>query len=136
MPEKLTQSERSRIMASVKSRDTAPEMIVRHMVHKLGYRFRLHRRDLPGTPDLVFPKLRKIVNVHGCFWHMHICQRRRRSPVNNADYWRRKRVGNAARDRQTAAALQKAGWQLLVVWECETRSPKILLKRLMRFLEA
>src|SRR5689334_13283034 len=99
MPEKLTKAERSRVMAAVTSRDTTPEMIVRRFVHRLGYRFRLHRRDLPGTPDVVLPKLRKVINVHGCFWHLHTCAHARRMPVNNAEYWAEKRKRNAERDR-------------------------------------
>lgn len=121
-------------MAAVKSRDTRPELIVRRLVHDLGYRFRLHRRDLPGTPDIVLPRLRKIINVHGCFWHMHRCQRRRKAPVNHAQYWREKRERNVARDRKSIAALRCAGWQVLTLWECETRCPEKLRATLARFL--
>jgi DNA mismatch endonuclease (patch repair protein) len=135
MPERLTQAERSRLMAAVKSRDTTPEMVVRRLVHRLGYRFRLHRRDLPGTPDLVLPRLRKVINVHGCFWHMHACQRRRRDPVNNADYWRRKREGNVARDARNVKKLSRRGWKILVVWECQTRDILKLTARIATFLK-
>jgi len=123
-------------MAAVKSGDTKPELIVRRLVHRLGYRFRLHRRDLPGTPDIVLPKLRKIINVHGCFWHLHTCQRRRTPPVKNADYWSAKRQRNAERDRRNHRKLRREGWQILTIWECQTKRDKleVLERRLRRFL--
>jgi len=121
-------------MAAVKSRDTTPELIVRRLIHQLGYRFRLHRRDLPGTPDIVLPRLQKIINVHGCFWHMHSCQRKRKAPVKHAAYWRKKREGNAARDRRTIKLLRRHGWRVLTIWECQTRNLLGLSKRLTRFL--
>jgi len=121
-------------MAAVKSKDTVPELLVRRLVHRLGYRFRLHRRDLPGTPDIVLPRLRKIINVHGCFWHMHTCRHARRAPVTNAAYWRKKRLGNAARDRRVLRCLRRNGWQVLTIWECQTRDLLGLSRRLMRFL--
>jgi len=134
MPERLSKIERSKVMAAVKSRDTAPEMIVRRLVHQLGYRFRLHRRDLPGTPDLVLPRLKKIINVHGCFWHMHVCQRRRANPVQNAGYWARKRLGNVERDRRNLRRLRREGWDVLIVWECQTRDLLKLRNTVARFL--
>jgi DNA mismatch endonuclease, patch repair protein len=121
-------------MRAVKSRDTAPEMTVRSLVHKLGYRFRLHRRDLAGTPDLVFPRLRKVIFVHGCFWHGHDCARGSRVPLTNRDYWRTKILRNTARDSEHLAALRGAGWQPAVVWECELRDLARLRRRLARFL--
>jgi len=123
-------------MAAVKSRDTTPEMIVRRLVHRLGYHFRLHRRDLPGTPDIVLLRLRKIINVHGCFWHMHTCQRTRTPPVKNAGYWDAKRQRNATRDRRNHRKLRRLGWRILTVWECQTKRDKleVLERRLRRFL--
>ena len=106
-------------MAAVKSKDTTPELIVRRLVHALGYRFRLHDRSLPGCPDLVLPRHRKIILVSGCFWHMHGCGRCR-IPAANRHYWVAKLQRNAARDRRSRRALRKAGWQVLVVWECQT----------------
>jgi DNA mismatch endonuclease (patch repair protein) len=135
MPERFTQTERSRIMAAVKSHDTKPEMIVRRIVHRLGYRFRLHRRDLPGTPDIVLLKYRKVINVHGCFWHLHSCAHARRAPVNNADYWQSKRSGNAARDRQAVRQLRALGWRVLTVWECQLKDQTAVLKRIAAFLK-
>lgn len=109
-------------------------MIVRRLVHRLGYRFRLHRRDLPGAPDIVLPRLRKIINVHGCFWHMHACKRGRSTPASNAEFWRKKRDGNKARDRRVLVALRRADWCMLVIWECQTRDIVQLTARVARFL--
>jgi DNA mismatch endonuclease (patch repair protein) len=134
MPERLTQAERSRVMAAVRSKDTTPEMIVRRMAHRLGYRFRLHRRDLPGTPDLAFPRLRKVIDVRGCFWHLHACRHGRRDPVRNAAYWLGKRQGNAARDARNLRQLRRLGWAVLTVWECQTRDADKLARRIARFL--
>lgn len=134
MPEMFTKKERSRIMAAVKSRDTKPEVLVRQLVHRLGYRFRLHRRDLPGTPDIVLPKRRKIINVNGCFWHLHTCRHGRIAPVVNADYWQQKRMRNSIRDRHNLRELRRAGWHVLIIWECQVKDRDRLLKRLVEFL--
>ncbi|HET6248168.1 MAG TPA: DNA mismatch endonuclease Vsr [Tepidisphaeraceae bacterium] len=134
MPEKFTKAERSRIMAAVKSRDTKPELLIRRLVHRLGYRFRLHRRDLPGTPDIVLPRLRKIINVHGCFWHMHSCRHAQRAPRANALYWRNKRLANARRDRRNLRRLRRAGWEVLVIWECQLKDVQRMADRIRRFL--
>ena len=119
MPDTFTGQERSRIMAAVRSKDTAPEMVVRRMVHALGFRYRLHVRALPGTPDMVFPRLRKIINVSGCFWHMHGCGRCR-IPKSRRRYWVAKLNRNAARDKKNRRLLRRNGWDVLVVWECQT----------------
>jgi len=111
-------------MAAVKSKDTAPEMVVRRLVHALGYRYRLHVRTLPGTPDLVFPRLRKVINVHGCFWHLHGCPRSR-MPASRRDYWVKKLQRNAARDKQTLQKLRRDGWRVLVLWECKITHAKV-----------
>lgn len=121
-------------MRAVKSKDTTPEVAVRRLVHALGFRFRLHRRDLPGTPDIVLPRLRKIINVHGCFWHWHHCRHGRVSPVRNREYWKAKRARNAARDRRTLAALRREGWGVLIIWECQLRDADRLAKRIRTFL--
>ena len=126
--------ERSRIMRAVKDRDTKPEMIVRRMIHGMGYRYRLHRRDLPGKPDLVFPSRRKVVFVHGCFWHGHDCKRGNRQPATNRDYWIPKLQRNRARDKENLARLRQLGWKSTVVWECETKEDRPLRKKLRRFL--
>ena len=134
MPERFSRAERSKIMAAVKSRDTKPELFVRRLIHRLGYRFRVHRRDLPGVPDIVLPRHHKIINVHGCFWHIHTCAHGRRAPVNNACYWRTKRLGNVSRDKRNLRALRKLGWTVFTVWECDIRDAERLTERLSRFL--
>jgi DNA mismatch endonuclease (patch repair protein) len=121
-------------MAAVKSRDTAPELVVRGLIHRLGYRFRLHRRDLPGTPDIVLPRLRKVINVHGCFWHLHRCKHGQIAPKRNASYWRTKRERNAARDRKCLRQLRRSGWQVLTIWECQMGDVEKLAVRVGGFL--
>ncbi|HEY0293658.1 MAG TPA: very short patch repair endonuclease [Hansschlegelia sp.] len=117
-----TPAERSATMRAVKSRDTKPEMIVRRAAHALGYRFRLHRKDLPGSPDLVFPSRRKAVFVHGCFWHGHDCARGARAPKANAEYWSAKIARNMARDERVRGELAELGWETLTIWECELKA--------------
>lgn len=125
---------RSRVMRAVKGKDTRPEKAVRSLLHALGYRFRLHRRDLPGSPDIVLPGRQAAIFVHGCFWHGHDCARGDRPPRDNAEYWRRKRAGNVARDAKRQAELMALGWRVLVVWECEMRDAAALAGRLRAFL--
>lgn len=134
MPDVHTPEQRSRNMAAIRGKDTRPEMIVRRMVHRLGYRYRLHVRTLPGNPDLVFPRLRKLILVHGCFWHMHGCRYGRVTPRTRAEFWQTKRTGNVMRDRRTLRKLRHAGWDVLVVWECEVKDVFKLSNRLKRFL--
>lgn len=126
-------SKRSAIMRAVKSRDTAPEMIVRRCAHGLGYRYSLARRDLPGKPDLAFVSRKKAIFVHGCFWHGHDCKRGARAPAANAAYWSAKIARNAARDASSLRALKALGWKALVVWECELKDAA-LPRRIARFL--
>ena len=134
MIDRVSTDARSRNMRLVRGRDTTPEMLVRRQAHRLGYRFRLHRRDLPGTPDLVFPGRRKAVFVNGCFWHQHDCPRGAR-PASNTEFWEAKLSKNVERDRKNIAALTSAGWSVLVVWECETKSIPLLSERLAGFLK-
>jgi DNA mismatch endonuclease, patch repair protein len=131
---KETPEARSRIMRAVKSRDTVPEMIVRRLAHRLGYRFRVCRKDLPGCPDIVFPRLRKVVFVHGCFWHGHDCARGARIPKGNRTYWLQKVAGNRARDQKNLEKLKLADWKTLVVWECMTRNERDLNGQVKKFL--
>ena len=112
---------RSENMSRIKGRDTAPELAVRRIAHGLGLRFRLHRKDLPGRPDLVFPKHRLAVFVHGCFWHRHDGCRYAYTPKSRSAFWTNKFAGNVARDQRKEEALRNLGWQVLVIWECETR---------------
>lgn len=127
-------SVRSRIMASVPQKSTKPEVIVRKLAHSLGYRFRLHQSGLPGTPDMVFPRLRKVVFVHGCFWHRHGC-RQTTNPASNIDFWIAKFKANRLRDRRAIRLLKSNGWQSLVVWECQTKKLDWLRTRLAAFLD-
>lgn len=124
---------RSRMQA-VRGRDTDPEMRVRRALHAMGYRFRLHRKDLPGTPDVVLPRHGRIILVHGCFWHGHEQCKRATVPANNAATWRAKIEGNRKRDQRSVAALRELGWDVLIVWECEVRDSVRLESRLRDFL--
>ena len=134
MADVLTPQQRSFNMSRIRSCDTRPEMVVRSIVHRLGFRYRLHKKDLPGKPDLVLVRHRKIIDVHGCFFHMHHCPYGRVVPATNAEFWRTKRESNAERDRRNVNLLKKDGWQILIVWECQTRQPDILEKTLSNFL--
>ena len=127
---------RRRTMQAVRSKNTKPEMVVRRLVHSLGYRYRLHRRDLPGVPDLVFPSRRKIIFVHGCFWHGHPCRGEPRLPKTNRDYWVPKIAGNAERDRANLDDLGDLGWDVLTIWECELKDKEALVDRLKSFLDS
>lgn len=137
-PDQFSPIERSRVMRAVKSANTTPELVVRRLVHAQGYRYRLHRRDLPGQPDLVFARLGRAVQVHGCFWHRHACEAGRSTPATRLDYWQAKFARNVARDRRSLRALRRRGWSVLVVWECQTRlsNRAALERRLARFLGA
>jgi len=134
MPDRLTVSERSAHMRRIRKRDTSPELTVRRIAHSLGYRFRLHRRDLPGTPDLVFPRLRKAILVHGCFWHQHEGCRLARQPKSRLEYWLPKLKRNQERDQIAAEELAALGWRSLVVWECETARTDALRGKVAHFL--
>ena len=134
MTDSVSKAERSRIMSRIHGRDTKPELVVRSLVHRMGYRFRLHRADLPGKPDLVLPRHRKVIFVHGCFWHGHEGCARSRRPSSNVSFWSRKLDGNIARDARLERELKLADWRVLIVWECETWEPGKLGRRLRRFL--
>jgi DNA mismatch endonuclease (patch repair protein) len=135
MADTRTPEQRRRIMQSVRQKDTGPELTVRRLAHGLGFRFRLHRRDLPGRPDLVFPGRRKAVFVNGCFWHGHDGCSKGRLPKSRRDYWVPKIARNKERDAAAVERLKAAGWRVLTVWQCETRNPAALARRLRNFLE-
>ena len=135
MTDIVSEEQRSYIMSRVRSKNTKPEILVRSYLHRCGLRFRVHGEKLPGKPDLVLPKYSTIVFVHGCFWHMHECRYGVVQPKTNAAFWKNKRETNVQRDREQLARLDKAGWQALVVWECETRDVPVLQQKLFRFLE-
>lgn len=127
---------RSENMRRIRSKDMRPELAVRSLVHKLGHRFRLHGKNLPGRPDLVFAAQRKVIFVHGCFWHSHEGCKSAHVPKSNLDYWGPKLERNRARDARSIAALQADGWKTLVIWECETHSEHTLKRRIKGFLSA
>src|SRR3989440_8460926 len=116
-----TPERRSFNMSQIHSRDTKPEMIVRSIVHRFGFRYRLHKPDLPGKPDIVLVRHRKIIDVHGCIFHMHKCKYGSVVPATNAKFWQTKRLSNVERDRRNLSALRRAGWRVMIVWECETK---------------
>ncbi|MGQ2908815.1 MAG: very short patch repair endonuclease [Aliihoeflea sp.] len=126
---------RSRTMRAVKSKNTAPEMVVRKLIHGMGYRFRLHRKDLPGSPDLVFPSRRLALFVHGCFWHGHDCKRGARTLKANTEYWTAKIERNRDRDSRAIRALAQKGWRTGVIWECELRDLERLRATLVGMLD-
>jgi DNA mismatch endonuclease (patch repair protein) len=135
MVDVLTPAQRSFNMSRIKGKNTNPEMRVRSVLHSLGYRYRLHVRNLPGCPDIVLPKYRTVVFVHGCFWHMHDCKYGRVTPATNAEFWQQKRKGNVSRDARRVRELRMAGWRVLKMWECWTREPEKLNKRLADLLQ-
>lgn len=130
----FTPEKRSWVMAQVKGRDTKPELLVRSLLHRLGFRFRLHRADLPGKPDIVLPRHGKVIFVHGCFWHGHKGCRRATRPTSNTTFWNNRLDGNTRRDRTTERRLRRLGWGVLVIWECETKSMAKMEARIRRFL--
>ena len=123
MVDRITPERRSWLMSRVRSKDTTPELSVRRLVHGLGYRYRLHRKDLPGNPDIVFPRRRKIIFVHGCFWHGHDCKAGRKRPKANEEYWSAKLARNWDRDAANPVLLRVQGWDVLIVWECDLKRP-------------
>lgn len=131
----LTPAERSERMSRIRNADTKPEMVVRRLVHEMGYRYRLHARDLPGNPDLAFRPRKKVIFVHGCFWHQHGC-RQYRMPRTKRSFWEPKLAKNKARDAKVIRDLRKLGWRTMIVWECQIKSATVLRKRIERFLEA
>ncbi len=127
--------DRSANMRAIRSKGMRPELAVRHLVHRMGYRYRLHKKDLPGKPDLVFAPRRKVIFVHGCFWHAHKNCKVAHTPKSNLEYWRPKLERNQARDEKNIENLAANGWKSLVVWECETKTQETLRNRLLDFLQ-
>lgn len=134
--DRLTSERRSWLMGRIRSKNTGPELAVRRLVYGMGYRYRLHEKRLPGTPDLVFWRRRKAIFVHGCFWHSHTGCRYARLPKSRIEYWKEKLVGNKKRDAVARRELRRLGWRNLVVWQCELKRPERLAERLRDFLEA
>ncbi len=136
MTDIFPKGKRSWIMSRVRGKDTTAEIKVRSLTHRLGYRFRLHRKDLPGKPDLVFLSLRKVIFVHGCFWHGHECARGARTPKANREYWIEKIRKNIERDQKNQNLLKSLGWSVLTVWECETKDAMRLEETINKFLKS
>jgi DNA mismatch endonuclease, patch repair protein len=134
MTDRISRETRSRNMSRIRSANTAPEWAVRRMLTELGFRYRLHRRDLPGTPDIVFVAKRKVIFVHGCFWHGHARCARASQPASNVNFWAEKISGNKARDRAATSALKRKGWDVCIVWQCELRRPATVQSKLSAFL--
>lgn len=134
MTDVLTQAQRRLCMSHIRGKDTKPELVVRQMIHAMGFRYRLHRSDLPGKPDLTFPRLKKVILVHGCFWHMHSCRYGRVKPATNPAFWESKRLSNKKRDAIKKKELQHMGWDVLVLWECWTKDLIKLHNRILSFL--
>ena len=130
----LSPERRSWNMSRIRAKDTRPERLVRSLLHSLGYRFRLNRRDVPGRPDIVLPKYRTAIYVHGCFWHRHGGCSLAYTPKTNLEFWSKKFTRNEERDAEVATALKEAGWKQVVIWECETRDEAALARRLKRSL--
>lgn len=135
MPDIFAPEKRHEIMQNVKTKNTAPEIKLRSLLHKNGFRFRVNRKDLPGKPDIVLPKYRAVIFVHGCFWHGHDCPRGQR-PQTNADFWNQKIDRNVIRDKSDVSLLESLGWRVLIVWECEIKKKNeaVLLSRVKEFL--
>lgn len=134
MPDVFSPEKRSWIMSRVKSGNTKPEMLVRSMIHRMGFRFRLHVKGLPGHPDIVLPKYKKVIFVHGCFWHGHEECPRSKRPTSNTAFWDKKLDQNLERDRRFQHMLAEAGWKVLIVWQCETKRSSELVEKLEGFL--
>lgn len=134
--DRLSKEHRSWNMSKIRGKNTLPEKAVRSLLHQLGYRFRIHRQDLPGSPDIVLPRFRAIIFVHGCFWHRHPGCKYAYAPKSRIDFWLRKFDDNIRRDKQSLQSLRRLGWRVLVVWECQTIDQKTLAKRLNRFLSS
>lgn len=135
MADVLTKTQRSFCMSQIRGKHSTPELVVRRTLHSLGYRYRLHDRGLPGSPDLVFPARRKIIFVHGCFWHRHFCKLGRPTPATRQRFWEAKLLGNKRRDKIVCQRLRRDRWDVLVVWECQTRDTGKMIGKLRSFLD-
>lgn len=132
--DRLSKERRGWNMSRIRGKDTSPEKTVRSFIHRLGYRFRLHRRDLPGQPDIVLPRLRAVIFVHGCYWHRHKGCKYAYTPKTRIEFWQRKFDDNVERDKQVLKSLRKRGWRILLAWECQISNKKTLAGRVTRFL--
>nr|NJM04131.1 DNA mismatch endonuclease Vsr [Desulfobacula sp.] len=131
----FSKEKRSRIMSRIGGKDTKPELLVRSLLHSMGYRFRIQRKDLPGNPDIILPKYKKVIFVHGCFWHGHAGCSRSKRPDTNMEFWNKKIDGNMERDKYNIQRLEDSGWMTLTLWTCEIKDQEALKNRLLSFLE-
>lgn len=134
MPDNLTKEQRKNVMSSVKQRHTKPEIAIRKLLHRYGFRFRLHNKKLPGTPDIVLPKYKAVIFVHGCFWHQHEGCRKARRPTSNVEFWNEKLDRNAERDTRKESELKNLGWKVLIIWDCEIKDGDSLIEKIKHFL--
>lgn len=132
--DRLTPAQRSSLMSNVRGKDTRAERTVRSLLHRMGYRFRLHKKELPGTPDIVLPKYKAVIFVHGCFWHRHPNCSKTTTPKSHTEFWQTKFAQNVERDARVARELKSSGWKVLIVWECELKATDALAERLLREL--
>jgi len=135
MVDRLSKARRSWNMSRIRSKDTKPEMLVRSLLHQMGYRFRLHRKDLPGTPDIVLPKYKTIIFVHGCYWHRHKGCKYAYTPKSRVGFWQKKFQGNVERDRKHKRALKTLGWKVIVIWECQTKLLNLIERQFKQKLQ-
>ncbi len=135
MADIVSLSKRKEMMSSVKQRHTKPEITVRKLLHRLGYRFRLHSKKLPGTPDIVLPKYKSVIFVHGCFWHQHEGCRKARRPTSNVEFWNEKLDKNIKRDKRKESELKDLGWKVLTIWDCEIKDESSLIEKIKLFLQ-
>jgi len=133
--DKISDEKRSTQMRLIRSKDTKPELVIRKALYSLGYRYRLHAKNLPGHPDLAFPGRKKVIYVHGCFWHRHAGCKKNRTPKSKLDYWEPKFAANVERDLRNQQELQEMGWEFLVVWECELKNIEEITEKAINFLE-
>jgi len=131
----MTPEQRSRCMSAIRGKHTRPELLVRLLLRKMGYRYRLHAGELPGKPDIVLPHRKLAIFVHGCFWHSHRCRYGKVVPVTNVEFWQNKRLGNVQRDKRNFRVLRRNGWRVITIWECWTKKPDELLERLAALLQ-
>jgi len=132
--DRLTSQQRSKLMAKIRGKDTSLELVVRKHAHRLGFRYRLHYKNLPGKPDLVFPGKKKVIFVHGCFWHRHDCPKGRQIPKTRRQFWVKKLTRNIERDKEVQEKLITMGWDVLVIWGCQANQPELLQNKLIAFL--
>ena len=134
MADSVSQAKRTEIMSSVKQRHTKPEIVVRKILHRHRFRFRLHNKKLPGTPDIILPKHKAVIFVHGCFWHQHEGCRKSRRPTSNVEFWNEKLDKNVARDSRKESELKKLGWKVLTIWDCEIKDEDLLIEKIKKFV--